>query len=721
MPDDMSTVATPPAPADQILGGQADPNAPVPFLQPPQDQVTPQQAASQYPYPGEPQQPPQPPAAQPPQQPPQAPQQMPPMDSQTQQHMSGIHRAINAVANLLGGPITYQMTQAPDGSYQISPQPSTQGEKWGRIAANALGGFVAGAANAQGPGGMMKAAAAGTQYGLQQPEKQLKQSEEDVDFQNKQLMSKAQHTLLDQQILAAQFKNQQEPIKFSEEQADYSVKMAKSMDDLGGVFVGNVKTAQDLTKYKSDQDAIDAHTGKSDGVLMPIPKADGSTDIYRIPPDTAKQRTTDDWTYQKPYLDPNDSTKVLYKTFTETAGSSTIGDRAKNQKALLAESDKTISQAATNAKNLASANKQPKTDEWSQTMSAASAAAARGDTAEATRLTNLAHQQLGAAQTLKETGTATGAGIPGIGAQTQIADLIKPGAPFAPGTVDGTIAQKLADGSNVLGDFPRRMAKGAPTPYQYSAAAEAYSQGMYGLPWSETDIQQEKKFFNSDKVQGALDGIDKMIGRDGHPGYLDTVVDLARRANIGGSAPINQGVLWVKTHMGDQAAKDYQTALGEVQRTLPSLIGNPLLGGSDSDLKLRQAKEMFGSNPTMGNLLSTSQTLSNMLRGSVNSYASNNRYLQRRYGLQGPFAKQFGMPGQGAPGAGAGGGAPTPTPGATAGGGGAPNPPSPAALKGQPFDATLYQTQHPGKDVQDAVNRARNSGMNVTNLPQGVR
>ena len=101
----------------------------------------------------------------------------------------------------------------------------------------------------------MKAAAAGTQYGLQQPEKQLKQSEEDVDFQNKQLMSKAQHTLLDQQILAERFKNQQEPIKFSEEQADYYVRMAKSMDDLGGVFVGNVKTAQDH-QYKSDQDAI---------------------------------------------------------------------------------------------------------------------------------------------------------------------------------------------------------------------------------------------------------------------------------------------------------------------------------------------------------------------------------------------------------------------------------------------------------------------------------
>ena len=65
-----------------------------------------------------------------------------------------------------------------------------------------------------------------------------------------------------------------------------------------------------------------------------------------------------------------------------------------------------------------------------------------------------------------------------------------------------------------------------------SYSREAISQRDYSLPYSPTMIKQEEKLFDNIKAQGVLDGIDKLIGVGGTPGYLDTVVSLAQRAQI---------------------------------------------------------------------------------------------------------------------------------------------------------------------------------------------
>jgi hypothetical protein len=110
---------------------------------------------------------------------------------------------------------------------------------------------------------------------------------------------------------------------------------------------------------------------------------------------------------------------------------------------------------------------------------------------------------------------------------------------------------------------------------------------------------------------------------------------------VGANAPWNEISQAVERKLGNQAAKNFKAALGEVQRSLPSLIGNPLLGGSDSDLKQRMATELFGKDVTAGNLLSTANTLRGMLQGSADSLTRNNRFFQRRYGLRGPYAAQY--------------------------------------------------------------------------------
>jgi hypothetical protein len=43
---------------------------------------------------------------------------------------------------------------------------------------------------------------------------------------------------------------------------------------------------------------------------------------------------------------------------------------------------------------------------------------------------------------------------------------------------------------------------------------------------------------------------------------------------------------------------------------------------------------MFGQNPTLSNLQSTAGVLKNMMHGSLDSYTHNNRFLQRRYGIE---------------------------------------------------------------------------------------
>jgi hypothetical protein len=88
----------------------------------------------------------------------------------------------------------------------------------------------------------------------------------------------------------------------------------------------------------------------------------------------------------------------------------------------------------------------------------------------------------------------------------------------------------------------------------------------------------------------------------------------------------------VKQYGGEDAAKNFQTALGETQRVVGGVIGNPLLGGGETDARLKQATSVWGANPTVKNLVSTGNVLKEILNQSRQSLMGNNRYLRQRYG-----------------------------------------------------------------------------------------
>jgi hypothetical protein len=549
-------------------------------------------------------------------------------------HEGWMLRALHATTSALAGDQTIHITKDKDGNVTMTHDPSKEGEKWGRIAAAALTGAAAGLANSQGPGGLARAGAAGFQAGAQIPQQREQQAQQQVTFDNQQLMAKANriHITQSNYIQAQQAKIAD--IQFDQATADKINGYAKSLMAHGtdlGTFDTEHQSLLDFTK--NNPTALDAYLGKGNQVLRAVPTPDHK--IHAVLTDAAEEdkKNTEPMEAFKFGKGP-DGEYGLQSYTVPPLGGKVADIRNGNETAL-----KDASTYATGKKNMADANKpaaQPKT---LAEMNLAIANAT--DPAEIARLTQARDATF---RQQKDLRTVNQVNVGTVPPGTTPAQMIAPGGRFAPGTVDGTNARMLATGD--VTKMPMRMAKGAPTPYEMRAAAEEYSQQMYGLPYSETMIDQEKKFFDNIKTQGILDGIDKMIGTSGQPGYLDTVVDLARKAGVGANAPWNTIALTVKNKLGETAAKNFSTALGEVQRNLPGLIGNPLLGGSDSDLKQRQAEKMFGSDVTAGNMVGTADTLRGMMHGSAQSMTRNNRFLQRRYGLQGPYAAQQGGGGQ---------------------------------------------------------------------------
>lgn len=225
-------------------------------------QVTPAQAAAQFPYPttdyptvpvpldgGTPQ----------------------PTDPAVAQHMNWLQRALSDVSDILGGDKTYTLTKAADGTMSVTQQPSTQGEKWGRIAAAALGGAAQGLAHSTGTNALPQAAAAGFQTGVQIPVTQEKNREQEAAFQNAQLMNQANRIHLTQQgyILGQQAKlNDLKLNEASMAEMNNTAEMlrnAPNAEDIGKVDPSDPNSAMNL--LQKTPGAMDAFLGKGSKVI----------------------------------------------------------------------------------------------------------------------------------------------------------------------------------------------------------------------------------------------------------------------------------------------------------------------------------------------------------------------------------------------------------------------------------------------------------------------
>lgn len=161
-------------------------------------------------------------------------------DVERQFHERGWHRALQIAANIMSpGDVSKVSFDPKTGEATITRGAATTGEKWGRVAAAALTGAAAGLANSQGPGGMARATAAGVQAGMQQRPQQEQQVQQEADFQNKQLLSKANRIAIQQKTIGQIITNKELGIKAGKEEADQANALNEELqnspwhDDLG--------------------------------------------------------------------------------------------------------------------------------------------------------------------------------------------------------------------------------------------------------------------------------------------------------------------------------------------------------------------------------------------------------------------------------------------------------------------------------------------------------
>jgi len=296
-------------------------------------------------------------------------------------HQSWLARILDAAGTILGGDKTVHVTKHTDGSVSVTQDPSTMGEKWGRVAAAVIGGAAKGFAAGQGPGGAAKAVGAGYDFGQQQSEQRLTQANAQANAANAQLMAQANHAMLDQQIIAQQFNNRVNPIKFAQEQTEYATNIAGRLHDQGGTMIAHVKNMQEAATYaNSNPTAIAAHMGQN-GYLVPVPNADGSVDIWQVPNDTGKQKYMKDSPYQVAKLDPDNPGKVLWETHVTPGGTYSNSDLALRDKGQLADNNKIIQTAQERGTAAQEAQTRATEAQGKPTLTAAQAAAARGEAA----------------------------------------------------------------------------------------------------------------------------------------------------------------------------------------------------------------------------------------------------------------------------------------------------------------------------------------------------
>lgn len=207
-----------------------------------------------------------------------------PVSQDVHEHLSWMHRALDRVGTLLGGDTTYKITKGADGSETIEQQPSTTGEKWGRIAAAAIAGAGAGLAHAQGPGGLARAAGAGIETGAGLPQQAQQMRQQQVDFANKQMLSHANylHTKQETYMLGAQGKLLD--MKYSEEmQKMVDQHLAALTDDPNAKVVATGIDPRDTTSLtelsKKIPNLAKLIAGNGNQEIVAVPAADGKFDL----------------------------------------------------------------------------------------------------------------------------------------------------------------------------------------------------------------------------------------------------------------------------------------------------------------------------------------------------------------------------------------------------------------------------------------------------------
>jgi hypothetical protein len=226
-------------------------------------------------------------------------------------HQNWLSKILDTVGTILGGDKTIVATKHPDGTVTVEHNPSTTGEKWGRIAQAALGGAARGMAAGQGPGGAGRAFAAGGLAGLQMPQQQLAAANAEAANMNAQQLAAANTALTHQKLVGQMLDNRQAGMTLGTEEAG----LLQSTADA----IGNSPHTKDLGTFTDMQGIMrslnsnpDAMSGLTNQALKVIPTADaeGKVQLHAYLVDQGDDNRKNDKEERSLYVDVDPKTNA---------------------------------------------------------------------------------------------------------------------------------------------------------------------------------------------------------------------------------------------------------------------------------------------------------------------------------------------------------------------------------------------------------------------------
>ena len=536
----------------------------------------------------------------------------------------GLLGVVDSIADVLAGKQRPELGKDADGDLYVKQHTLTKGEQWMKIAATALHGAAAGYAAGQGRGNQGKAGLAGIQAGQQDQDRQKANAKDMSAEVQQQQMQKANNQMLQMKMAEQTWNQARQKVTASQEDIKFNDEQTKQLTDPvekgggGGRVIGTAAHVGDIGEILKVQPDVMQHLVQK-GTIQIRKNLDADGNVIGI----KAILMPDEWA--KTTLPPG-AIGHIYNPLTKQIEEFTYADPVTKGEQAVHDA------AAVTAKDEA--------DEKARKIAADQAALdeKKANTANLQSETEARNKELPGK--LAETASGTVKNYAEAGAANARASAVTSGAQLPDGTPNPrfeAMAQALYDGDVLPADL-KREAKGANLdPNELMARAVEIGQ-QRGKPWSESIIKEEQKFAESPKTQAALDGINRVI--DPSTGYMKQMLDRARAADLGTHGAFNSANLAVRRFFGEDTAKNFNTSVTELRRSIAGLIGNPLLGGSETDKKLAQADELIGKSPTLRNLESASETLNAALAAQKTSIIGNNRFLQRRYGAGGQGVQQ---------------------------------------------------------------------------------
>ncbi len=195
-------------------------------------------------------------------------------------HQNFLARVMDKVGSILGGDTTLHVTKHPDGTVTVDHDPSTEGEKWGRVAAAALGGAAHGISVGQGPGGPARAAAAGIQTGLQQPQQRLDEANKEASVEQLRMQAHANLVHTQQTSVAQSFANKMNNVAATQAQIDQANGEEERFKNAPGAEdMGTYGSMEEVAKSPNAKLIMQHHPG---GTMRTVPVFDGDHNITGV-------------------------------------------------------------------------------------------------------------------------------------------------------------------------------------------------------------------------------------------------------------------------------------------------------------------------------------------------------------------------------------------------------------------------------------------------------